>query len=176
MKEVLINQIAPIAATVIVAILVAIVKNVGGAAIELFATKKKEAELKIKASGHEAELNTAKEVWNIIEEKFRITENAKLILGSKAYEFDNLLLSRIPGLTQDNLDNLRQAVAGEVNKYKDATMIESVAITADTTSSEQIISLQETNAKLKADKEELQAKIDQINSALNPSIQKSVQA
>ena len=118
MKEVLINQIAPIAATAIVAILVAIIKQVGNAAIEFFVTKKKEVEQNIKISGHEEELNTAKEVWNIIEEKFRITENATQILSSKADEFDKLLLQRIPGLSVQNLDDLRQAIAGEYNKGK----------------------------------------------------------
>jgi len=118
MKEVLINQIAPIAATAIVAILVAIIKQVGNAAIEFFVTKKKEVEQNIKISGHEEDLNTAKEVWNIIEEKFRITENATQILSSKADEFDKLLLQRIPGLSVQNLDDLRQAIAGEYNKGK----------------------------------------------------------
>ena len=118
MKEVLINQIAPIAATAIVAILVAIIKQVGNAAIEFFVTKKNEVEQNIKISGHEEELNTAKEVWNITEEKFRITENAKQILSSKADEFDKLLLQRIPGLSMQNLDDLRQAIAGEYNKGK----------------------------------------------------------
>ena len=118
MKEVLINQIAPIAATAIVAILVAIIKQVGNVAIEFFVTKKKEVEQNIKISGHEEELNTAKEVWNIIEEKFRITENATQILSSKADEFDKLLLQRIPGLSVQNLDDLRQAIAGEYNKGK----------------------------------------------------------
>ena len=118
MKEVLINQIAPIAATAIVAILVGIIKQVGSAAIEFFVTKKKEVEQNIKISGHEEELNIAKEVWNIIEEKFRITENAAQILSSKADEFDKLLLQRIPGLSVQNLDDLRQAIAGEYNKGK----------------------------------------------------------
>jgi len=118
MKEVLINQIATIATTAIVAILVAIIKQVGNAAIEFFVTKKKEVEQNIKISGHEEELNTAKEVWNIIEEKFRITENAEQILSSKADEFDKLLLQRIPELSEKNLDDLRQAIAGEYNKGK----------------------------------------------------------
>ena len=118
MKEVLINQIATIATTAIVAILVAIIKQVGRAAIEFFVTKKKEVEQNIKISGHEEELNTAKEVWNIIEERFRITENAEQILSSKADEFDKLLLQRIPELSEKNLDDLRQAIAGEYNKGK----------------------------------------------------------
>jgi hypothetical protein len=118
MKEVLINQIAPIATTAIVAILVAIIKQVGSVAIEFFVTKKKEVEQNIKISGHEEELNTAKEIWNIIEEKFRITENAEQILSSKADEFDKLLLQRIPELSAQNLEDLRQAIAGEYNKGK----------------------------------------------------------
>jgi len=118
MKELLISQIVPIVATAIVTILVATIKQVGKVAIELLVTKKKEAEQKIKVSGHEADLNAAKEVWNIIEEKFRITENATQILSSKADEFDKLLLQRIPGLSAQNLDDLRQAIAGEYNKGK----------------------------------------------------------
>jgi len=118
MKELLISQIAPIVATAIVTILVATIKQVGKVAIELLVTKKKESEQKIKISGHEADLNAAKEVWNIIEEKFRITENATQILSSKADEFDKLLFQRIPGLSAQNLDDLRQAIAGEYNKGK----------------------------------------------------------
>lgn len=118
MSELFINQIVPIITTAIVSILVYIIKRIGDAVIELLVTKKKEVDLKIASSGHEKELNTAKEIWNIIEEKFRINENCSVLLGSKSDEFNKLLLSKIPGLTQTDLDYLRQAVAGEVNKYK----------------------------------------------------------
>lgn len=126
MKELFINEIAPIAVTAVVAILVAIIKQVGNAAIEFLIEKKKEAEQRIKISGHEAELNDAKEVWNIIEEKFRITENAAQILSSKADEFDKVLLQRVPGLSQQNIEDLRQAVAGEFNRGKAALNSSSV--------------------------------------------------
>lgn len=118
MSELFINQIVPIITTAIVSILVYIIKRIGDAVIELLVTKKKEVDLKIASSGHEKELNTAKEIWNIVEEKFRINENCSVLLGSKSDEFNKLLLSKIPGLTQTDLDYLRQAVAGEVNKYK----------------------------------------------------------
>lgn len=133
MNELLISQIAPIIATAVVSLLVFIIKKIGDAVIELLVTKKKEIELRIVSSGHEKELNTAKEVWNIVEEKFRITENCAAVLGSKSNEFDRLLLSKIPGLTQTDLDYLRQAVAGEVNKYKN---IESAQQTTLTNTSE----------------------------------------
>jgi len=162
MKELLINQIAPILATAIVAILVATIKTIGGPAIELLKKMKEEVEQRIIVSGHETDLNTAKEVWNTIEEKFRITENAKQILGSKSDEFNKLLLSKIPGLTQTNLEDLRQAIAGEVNKDKAPVVVDDTTI--------QITKLQETNAQLEVDKANLQAKIDQFNNILNPVV------
>ena len=128
MKELLISQIAPIAATAITAILVAIIKTIGGAAIEVLSKKKEQIDQAIKASGHEQDLQTAKEVWNIVEEKFRITENALEILKSKADEFNKLLLEKIPGLSQQNLDDLRQSIAGEVNAGKAAVLSKDDAI------------------------------------------------
>ena len=94
MKELLISQIAPIVATVVVAILIKIIYQVGQPAIQLFLKLKEEAEQRIIASGHEEDFKTAKEVWNTIEEKFRITENVETLLGSKADEFKKLLLQK----------------------------------------------------------------------------------
>lgn len=158
MKELVINQIAPIVATAIVAILVKIIYQVGAPAIQLFVKLKEEAEQRIIASGHESDLTSAKEVWNIIEEKFRITENASTVLGSKADLFDKLLLTKIPGLTQDNLDSLRQAIAGEVNKGKTALVVD------DTTA--QIAVLQQANAALQTTNDTLTSQITTIKSAI----------
>lgn len=168
MKELLINQIAPILATTIIGILVVIIKSVGGAATELFVAKKKEAELKIKASGHEEELNTAKEVWSIVEEKFRITENASQILGNKADEFDKLLLRKIPGLTKQNLSDLRQAIAGEFNKDK--------AVVLQDDATKQIAELQKTNESLLVENQNLKSTITQISSAIQPVSTENQQA
>ena len=93
--------------------------------------------------GNSEQLEVAKEVWNIVEEKFRITENAKATLGSKMDMFDNLLLAKLPGLTKEDLENLRQSIAGEVNKGKEAI--------TDTSNLEDInAQLQQENATLKA--------------------------
>lgn len=156
MKELLISQIAPIVATAIVAILVAIIKSVGDVATDVLSKKKEEIQQKIKASGHEEDLNTAKEVWNIVEEKYRITENAKKLLGNKADYFDKLLLQRIPGLSQQNLYDLRQAIAGEFNKAK-------IAVTKDDTS-QQITDLQKINTDLQSENQTLKSTLNQIKS------------
>ncbi len=119
MKEILINQILPIVDTSVVAILAVIIKQVGNSIIDFFIQKKSEINQKIKINEHREEINTAREVWNIVEEKFRITENATEILTSKADEFDKVLMERIPGLSKENLEFLRQAIAGEVNRGRD---------------------------------------------------------
>lgn len=161
MKELLINQLAPIAATAVVAILVAVIKTVGDVVIVVLAKKKEEIEQKIKASGHEEELNTAKEVWNIIEEKFRITENAETLLSSKADEFNKLLLQKIPGLSQENIDDLRQAIAGEFNAGKEAVL----------NKSDVLKELQEANSKLKSENTEINNRLKQAQVVISTSIQ-----
>ncbi|AQS11297.1 hypothetical protein CLOBY_34530 [Clostridium saccharobutylicum] len=159
MKELLISQIAPIAATAVVAILAVTIKTIGDILIEVLTKKKEEIEKNIKSLGYEEELNTAKEVWDIIEEKFRITENVAQVLGSKADEFDKLLLQKIPGLSQENIDYLRQAIAGEVNKGK--------SVITEDSAKQQIASLQQDKAKLQIENTNLKSKIDQINNTLN---------
>lgn len=154
MNDLLLNQIAPILNSAVVASLIILIKPVGNAIIDLISRNKTQIEQKIVASGHESQLQTAKEVWNIVDEKFRITENATQLLGAKADVFDKLLLAKIPGLTQDDLNHLRQAIAGEINQGK-------ASLTGDT-SQQQILSLQADNVKL-------QSKINQLNSVLNPA-------
>lgn len=127
MKEILINQILPIVDTSVVAILAVIIKQVGNSIIDFFIQKKSEISQKIKINEHQEEINTAREVWNIVEEKFRITENATELLTSKADEFEKVLMQRIPELSKENLEFLRQTIAGEVNKGRDMLIKDSEA-------------------------------------------------
>ena len=156
MKELLISQIAPIVATAIVAILIKIIYQIGKPAIQLLLKLKEEAEQRIKSSGHEEDLKTAKEVWNTIEEKFRITENVETLLGSKADEFDKLLLQKIPGLSQQNIDDLRQAIAGEFNKGKEAVLSQVDALKQ----------LQDSNTSLQAENSNLKDQLSKVQAAV----------
>ena len=102
----------------VVGILVAIIKSVGDVAIEYIGKKKQVVEQRLQLDKHVEEIETAKQVWNIIEEKYRITDNIKDLAKSKADAFDKLLLEKIPYLTEEQVKMLRQAIAGEVNKGK----------------------------------------------------------
>ncbi|MBX7394833.1 cobalt ABC transporter permease [Clostridium chauvoei] len=111
MKEILINQILPpvlsALAIGVTGIFVAVIKTVGDAAI-LYIDKQKElAEKNLKLSKYKEELIMAKQVWNIVEEKYRINDTLKETLTSKANEFDKILLEKIPYLTKDQVEELR---------------------------------------------------------------------
>ncbi|SHI63732.1 hypothetical protein SAMN02745163_00535 [Clostridium cavendishii DSM 21758] len=118
MEEQLLNQIIPILITAIIGIIATVIKIVGDAVIELIKAKKEEATQKIIQGQHEKEVKTALEVWNIVEEHFRITEVIGDTIQLKIIMFNDLLLKKLPGLTQEQLDYLRQTIAGEFNKGK----------------------------------------------------------
>ncbi len=102
----------------IVGVLVAIIKSVGDVTIQYIAKKKEMVEQKLQLDKHTEEIQTAKQVWNIVEEKYRITDNINNLAKSKADEFDKLMLAKIPYLTKDEIADIRQSIAGEINKGK----------------------------------------------------------
>lgn len=102
----------------IVTVFVAIIKSVGDITIQYIAKKKEMVEQKLKLDKHEEEIKTAQQVWNIVEEKYRITDNIKSLVKRKEDDFDKLLLEKIPYLTEEEVKMLRQSIAGEVNKGK----------------------------------------------------------
>ncbi|AGX43264.1 hypothetical protein [Clostridium saccharobutylicum] len=99
----------------------------------------------------------AKEVWGIVDEKFRITEKADDKLKSKAEEFNKLLITKFPELTEEDVMYFRQAVAGAVNKDKEALI----------SNSDLLKQLQDTNANLLTENAELKNKISQIQTTVS---------
>jgi hypothetical protein len=53
----------------------------------------------------------AQDVYYIVEEQYKGVEN---MANAKRILFDQLLLSKMPGLTQEQLDHLRQSVCGAI--------------------------------------------------------------
>lgn len=91
-------------------------------------------------------ITAAKQSWNVVEENFRITKTVEEKIASKAAAFDKMLLAKFPELTQDDISELRQAVAGEVNQGKDAALseLDALKILQDRT-----VELQTENTSLK---------------------------
>ncbi|MGU9139375.1 cobalt ABC transporter permease [Clostridium perfringens] len=145
----------------IVGVILAIIKSVGDVTIQYIAKKKEMVEQKLKLDQHEEEIKTAKQIWNIVEEKYRITDNIKDLAKSKADYFDKLLLEKIPYLTEEQVKMLRQAIAGEVNKGKKQLFEDSLKQQAD--------KLIEENEKLKLLNAETENKLAAVKS-LNESL------
>lgn len=166
MKEILLNQVLPPIFTAlavgVTGVFVAVIKSVGTAIIEYLGKKKKVVEKDLQLSKHQEEINTAKQVWNIVEEKYRITDNLDKFITSKADEFDKLLLEKIPYLTKEQVSELRQALAGEINKGKEALFKENFK--------EETKKIVEENNKLISENEELKNKLNRISEVV-PSIE-----
>ena len=139
----------------ITGVLVAIIKSVGDVAIEYIAKKKEVVEQRLQLDKHVEEIETAKQVWNIVEEKYRITDNIENLAKSKADMFDKLLLEKIPYLTENEVKQLRQAIAGEINKGK--------ALLNEDDLKKQAQDLVTKNATLEQENLQLKNKLNQIS-------------
>ena len=103
MKEQIINQIAPIITTLIITLLVVIIKNLGDKAVEYISQKTAN-------NKHQDVINTAKEIWNIVEETFRTDSKVQQVFKNKADYFNQLLLEKVPGLTQSEIKDRKSVV------------------------------------------------------------------
>ncbi|HFD0308785.1 cobalt ABC transporter permease [Clostridium perfringens] len=142
-------------------VLVAIIKSVGNEAVEYLKTKKKVADQKIKESKYAELFEVGKNIWNMVEEKYRVTDNIETLAQSKADMFDNMLLEKFPHLTKEELIEVRQAIAGEVNKGKTLLHEDSLK--------QQATQLVEENEKLKLLNVETENKLAAVKS-LNESL------
>ena len=76
-------------------------------------------QVKLANTKYEYVLDVAKGIWNRVDEDFRL-ELQEIIekYSKKSDYFDELLLKRFPSLTQEDIDEIRQAIAGEINRNK----------------------------------------------------------
>lgn len=139
----------------VVGVLVAIIKSFGDVAIGYIAKKKEVVEQRLQLDKHQEEVETAKIIWNIVEEKYRITDNIKDLAKSKADEFDKLLIEKIPYLKEEQVKMLRQAIAGEVNKGK--------KLLNEATLKDEAKELVNKNIELENKNEELKNKLNAIS-------------
>jgi hypothetical protein len=115
-------------------------------------------------------ITAAKQTWNVVEENFRITKTVEEKIASKADAFDKILLAKFPELTQDDISELRQSVAGEVNQGKDAALSELAALKI---LQDRTVELQTENASLKDQLSKFQSL---AAATTNTDVQQTVQA
>ncbi|WP_238915112.1 hypothetical protein [Clostridium sp. YIM B02555] len=105
---------------------------------------------------NESYIKVAKQIWYMIDENFRISTIVEEKLKSKVDLFNEAILKKFPELSQEDVDNLRQAIAGEINQGKEEVI----------KNSEIIKQLTEENSNLKAQNENLLSELNNVKSAL----------
>lgn len=128
MYQQIINAVVPVLITALTGVLVAVIKVVGDAAVNYIGEKAAAVKAKAEADKWNHWLDLARQAWNIVDEEFRITPALKKTVAAKQAEFEVQIKRLIPGVTDDQIEQLRQAVAGEVNKGREA-----IAAAAETT-------------------------------------------
>ena len=166
-----INQIASIAMPIILGGAVYLVKKlivpIGDTVIDYLLEKKSALGINKQLAEHQNEITTAKEIWNVVEEKYRITEKVEDLLVSKSQMFDQLLLQKIPYLTQENIDDLRQAIAGEFNKGKQAVITDESLKQSNIDLQNQTAQLSNTNNILTNQNQQLTQQVQELTNKLS---------
>ena len=114
------GQIIPLLLTAILGVLAVVIKSLGDVAIKFMIAKKEEVIARLGEVEYHKRLATAHDIWGVVDEHFRIYDSVAYEISDKVRLFNKLLLERIPGLEQSDLDYLRQTIAGQINQGKDA--------------------------------------------------------
>lgn len=106
------NQVMSIFVQAVLVILGALLSYLTTVAVS-YLSKKKEALInQMGADQYNITYNIAKSIFFAVEQQFKLIPNSG---QQKADMFNKLLLNKVPGLTQDEIDHFREAVVGEVN-------------------------------------------------------------
>ncbi|NRY59833.1 hypothetical protein [Clostridium beijerinckii] len=101
-------------------------------------------------------ITVAKQIWNEIDETFRISTSIEEKLQSKADLFESKVLAKFPELKKEDIDSLRLAIGGEANQGKQVVLDNSTIIKQ----------LTDENNNLKAKNAELENKIASIQNTV----------
>ena len=132
MFQQIVNAVVPVVVAGAVAVAVAVVKAVGDAAVAYIGKKKEEVVKKIGAGEYNRKLTFSEQAWGMVDEYFRITPNVEKTLDSTAAKFKEFLLAKAPGLTDSEIKDFQQTVAGIVNAGREAVTAPANTLTPTT--------------------------------------------
>ena len=113
-----INEILSIFYPVLFAFLTGFLAYIGKEVVKLVPKVIDYAVAKIGLSNYEKARTIAFDIFNIVNEQFRLNPIAGDTIQAKITLFETLIKRKIPGITDVDIEHLRQAMAGEFNKDK----------------------------------------------------------
>lgn len=115
MWEQILNAIIGILATALVGVIVVVIKELGDAGVKFLIQKKEEIATRIGIDKYNSLLAFATQCWKITDEYFRITPNVIKTIDNAQLKFKEEILKKFPQLTDDEINQIRQTIAGEIN-------------------------------------------------------------
>ncbi|WP_026888596.1 hypothetical protein [Clostridium beijerinckii] len=105
-------------------------------------------------SKHPDYISKAREIWDMIDEDFGISNTIENMLKLKIDKFDNTLISRFPELTKEDIEELKQSILGNLNPSKNFALGNANVIKE----------LSDINSKLQEENEKLKSELMQFES------------
>jgi HAMP domain-containing protein len=121
MDPVVVNQLTQIETAAISALITVLTVAIGAVATiacKFIATKRDEAVSKMGVQKWNDQLEFAKQIWGVVDEHFRINTAIAKTVESTSTMFADEMRKKFPMLTDDEVKQLQQAVAGAVNQCK----------------------------------------------------------
>jgi hypothetical protein len=106
--------------TALVGVGVVVIKVLGDVAVKYITAKAAAVKAKAGADKWNHWMDLARQTFAAVDEEFRITPTLERTISAKQKLFDEALKQAIPEITDAQIEQLRQAVAGEVNKGRAA--------------------------------------------------------
>ncbi|MDF2883393.1 MAG: hypothetical protein K0R54_3950 [Clostridiaceae bacterium] len=125
MKEQFLSQIIPIISTCAVIVISITIKLIGNAVISFLEAKRNEIIGRAGSDKYSKERAVAGEIWDTVEEYFKMNKVNDEIKNKKINMFNEELKREIPYLTDGEINFLTQVIVEEINKGKDALQLKS---------------------------------------------------
>ncbi len=126
---------------------------------KILASRFTKSGLKEELSKHPDYLSKAREIWDMIDEDFGISSTIENMLKLKIDKFDNTLISKFPELKEEDIEELKQSILGNLNPSKDFVL----------SNAKVIKELNDINSKLQEENEKLKMELRQFESLFTSS-------
>lgn len=112
------NEILPIVMSTVVSTLGIIITTLGAYAINFIKLKRDAVINQIGINQYNQDKKLALDIWNIVEEHFRVNQVVGSAINNKIKMFNDEIKKKCPYLTDQEIVFLRQTIAGEMNSFK----------------------------------------------------------
>lgn len=120
MLETIVKTATPILITALLSIVTIIISALGDAAVKFVKANVEAVKLKIGEDTYNQRLSFAYQAWRVVDEYFRITPTVTKTIEAAQERFADEIRKLAPDITDDEIEQLRQAVAGQINKGRKA--------------------------------------------------------